>query len=288
MKLEDSISSTLRVVSLLSCFSPEQSELSATEITNQTGISMTTTYRILAGLAKGRLIERNIETGKYRIGTELYFLGSLYLGTHDVVKTAAPVIKTLNDLTSECVFVGIFEKSNVVLVLKEESKYAFRFAHNIGTIVPAYATALGKTFLSELSEDELDKLYPKENLNPITENTITTKTELKLELEKVRKTGVAFSKEENYVGVWAIAALIRSADSKPIAALSVDLPTFRINQEIIDRLTTLVRMGGSLISFRLGYITPDNQVRDIEDIRSWWLEQPSDSTSQASLATRSH
>jgi IclR family KDG regulon transcriptional repressor len=279
MKKEISSRSTFRVVSVLNCFTPEKLELSAYEISRMTRIPMTTTYRILADLAKGRLLERDPNSGKYKIGVDLYFLGSLYLNTQDYLKIAGPVIKTLNDLTGEAVFVGVFEKGNVVHVLKEESKHAFRFADTIGTIVPAYAIAMGKAFLCELDEAEIDSLYTDENLKPLTEKTIKTKTELKLELEQVKKTGVAFNREESYEGVWAIAALLRQADGKPIAALSFGVPVFRINQDTVDCLATLVKMGASLISFRLGYLDTSNTIRDLEDIRTWWNKQSADSVS---------
>jgi len=284
MKTKNSASPTLRVVSVLNCFSLEQLELSAAEISQKTRIPMTTTYRILAGLTEGRLLERNTDSGKYRIGTDLYFLGSLYLSNQDVLKAAEPVVKTLNELTNESVFVGIFDRGNIVHLMKEESKHAFRFGHTIGTIVPAYAMAMGKAFLSEMTEAEIDNFYPNENLKPLTKKTLKTKTELKLELEQVRKTGIGINKEESYEGVWAIAALLRQADGKPVAALSFGVPVFRINGDTVNRLATLIRMGASFISYRLGYQDRENPVRDIEDIRSWWSKKLSVSASQENIA----
>jgi DNA-binding IclR family transcriptional regulator len=220
---------------------------------------------------------------KYKIGTKLYFLGSLYLSTEDIVRTADPVIKTLNQLTNETVFVGIFDRGNVVHIMKEESRHPFRLTHTIGTILPAYATAMGKAFLSELTEAEIDSLYPDENLVPLTKHTIATKTELKRELEQVRKTGVAFNKGEYYEGIWCISALLHGASGRATAALSIVIPTFRMGEDTLAQLAMLVRMGASLISFRLGYLGADPLVTDIEDIRSWWNKEVSDSASQANI-----
>jgi len=270
MKKGANTRSSFRVVLVLECFTPERLELSAYKISRMTGIPMTTTYRILADLTEGRLLERDPNSGKYKIGVDLYFLGSLYLSTQDIFKAADSVVKTLNDLTNETVCLSVFDKGSIVLILKEESKHAFRFAHTIGTILPAYATAMGKAFLSELTEAEIDSFYPGENLKPLTHNTIRTKKELKQELENIRKAGVAFAREEGFEGVVAVADLIRGADGVTKAALSIDIPTFRLNQDFINRLATLVKMGASLISFRLGYINPDNPVRDVEEICTWW------------------
>jgi DNA-binding IclR family transcriptional regulator len=280
MKKEINSRSTSRVVSILNCFTPEKLELSAYEISKITGIPMTTTYRILADLDKGRLLERNPNSGKYMIGIDLYFLGSLYLSTQDILKAADPVVKMLNDLTNETVFMSVFDKGNVVLTLKEESRHAFRFSHTIGTILPAYATAMGKAFLNELTVSEIDRLYPLEDLKPLTNNTIRTKAELRQELSRIGEKGVAFANEEGFEGIVAVADLIRGADGRAIAALSIDIPTFRSSQDFLNRLASLVKMGARLISFRLGYSDTENAVRDIEDLRTEWNKQLSDSTSQ--------
>ncbi|UCH50612.1 MAG: hypothetical protein JSV54_06220, partial [Chloroflexota bacterium] len=96
------------------------------------------------------------------------------------------------------------------------------------------------------------------------------KTELKHKLIDVRKRGVAFSREEGFEGITAVACLVHGADRKTIAALSIDVPTFRIHRYGMDRLVELVQMGASLISFWLGYQEKPPLVSDIENIRSWW------------------
>jgi len=245
-----------------------------------------TTHRILATLTKSGILERNVETGKYRIGPELYTLGSLYLHTTDIIVAAQPVIKTLNELTGENINLSIFDKGNVVIVVKEEAMYAFRFDRHIGSILPAYASSMGKAFLSELTETELDSIYPAEKLRPLTEKTIATRTELKLELEQVRKTGISFDREGYSEGIVGIGSAIRGTSGRAVAAMSIALPVFKIHQNTIDRLVTLVRLGTSLISYRIGYRDAAHPVRDNEEIRSWWEQSQLDSTPKVSSLFR--
>ena len=270
MKAENFPRSILRVVSVLKSFTPDKLELSAADISREVGIPKATTHRMLAALIKGGLLDRNTETGKYRIGPGLYIMGILYLSTTDILKAAQPVIKTLNDLTNETVTMGIFDKGNVIVVMKEESKNAFRFCSHVGLVLPAHASGMGKAFLSELTEAELDSLYPEERLPPRTKKTIATKTELKLDLQQIRKTGVSFNREGAHEGVEGVGSVIRDASGRAAAAMSISLPVFRINQASRERLATLIRLGSSLISYRLGYKDPTNSVPDIQEIRSWW------------------
>ena len=127
MKDNNYVKSLRRAISVLKCFTPQQPELSGTEIARKLGIHKTTAHRMLATLAEDGLLDRDQRTGKYMVGPALYAMGSLYLSTTDILKTAEPVVKTLNDLTGEVVNVGIRDKDNIIVVMKEESNYPVRF-----------------------------------------------------------------------------------------------------------------------------------------------------------------
>jgi len=278
MVAKSSIKSLLKAVLVIKSFSPDALDLGVTEASRKSGIPKATTHRILTTLSEGGLLEQNKRTGKYRIGPGLYMQGSLYLSTTDIFKAAEPVIKELNDLTSECVYIAILYGANVALVMKEESKYDFRLATHVGSILNIYASGMGKALLSELTEAEIDSIIPGERLPPRTKNTIATKTELKLELEQIRKAGISFDMEENAEGVTGSASVIRDSSSKTVAAMGIPVPSFRTNQATRELIATLVRLGSSLISYRLGYQDMANPVRDIQEIRSWWEQNKLDPT----------
>ena len=288
MKTHHSMKSLSRAISIVKCFSTSEPELTGADIVRKVEIPKPTVYRILTCLTENGLLEKSVRTGKYKIGPEFYVLGSLYLSTTDFLKAAEPVTKTLNDLTGEAICISILDRGNVIIVLKEESKYAFRFALNVGSVLPAYVSSIGRALLSELTEEELDNLYPEEKLLPQTKKSITTKTELKLKLDEVRKTGVSVSIEEGYEECVGIASSIRCASSggKAVAGMSITIPAYKFNQDSHERLAILVKLGSSLISYRLGYQDMVNQVRDIEEIRSWWEQSQSDSASQANNSTQ--
>lgn len=214
------------------------------------------------------------------VGTKLYTLGSLYLSTTDIFTAAKPVIEALNNLTGETINVSILDRGNIIFIMKEESKRAFRLNTHIGSIVRAYGSAMGKALLSELTEAEIDSLYPEDRLPPLTKNTIATKKELKLELEQVRQSGVAFDREGSYEGVEAVGSVIRNANSKAVAAMSIAVPIFRMNEATRQQLANSVRLGASLISYRLGYQDKTNPIHNIEELYSWWKQNKLDSAFQ--------
>jgi len=262
--------SLLRAISVIKSFTPGELELGPVAIAHKLGIPLTTAHRMLATLTKGGLLEQNTKNGKYRIGPGLYMQGSLYLSTTDISKAAEPVTELLNELTGEAIKISVFDRGNVIVIKKEESKYDFRYQHAVGSILPAYASGMGKAFLSELSEMELESLYPSEILKPLTSKTIATKTELKEELRQIRSTGFSVDREGNTEGLCGVGCVIRDATGKVVAAMSIGVPSHTFTEERKQQLGTLNKMGASVISDRLGYQGYENTVRSLEEICSWW------------------
>lgn len=262
--------SLLKAVLVLHCFSYDEPELGIADILQKVEMPRTTVHRILSTLLQTKLLERDINSGRYRIGPSLYMMGSLYLGTTDIITAAEPVTKLLNELTGEYVKLSVFDRGNIVVIKKEESRHGFRYYHTVGTILPAYASAMGKAFLSELSEMELESLYPNEELKPLTSKTIANRTQLKKDLEQIRTTGVSYDFEGNTEGLIGIASVIRGPSGKAVSAMCTGISSSNMEEKRLKRLSELVKLGVRLISYRLGYRDKEGPVRDLADIRSWW------------------
>ena len=259
--------SLIRAVAVIKAFTPDKLELGSTDVCCMTGIPLTTVHRIQTTLTKERLLERNPSTGKYRVGIELYVQGSLFLRSINLHTAATPVVKELNNLTSETVNMAIFDKGYITIVLRMESKYRLRSPSYVGFTSPAYANANGKALLSELSEAEIDELYHDETLRPVTKKTIATKAELKRELEQIKKNGVAINIEEVWEGEAAVASVVRESSGEAFASLAIAVPMIRIDNTRLQKLSGLVKLGASIISYRLGYRDKSNATYTIEELR---------------------
>jgi len=264
------MTSLLKAVSTLQCFSYDEPELGISDIVGKVEMPRTTVHRILSTLVRVGLLIRKNNTGKYRIGPALYTMGSLYLVTTDILSAAEPVTELLNELTGEAIKISVFDRGNVIVIKKEESRHDFRYQHAVGSILPAYTSAMGKAFMSELSGMELESLYPNEILKPLTSKTIATKTELKEELKQVQSRGFSVDMEGNTEGLCGVGCVIRDTIGKVVAAMSLGVPSHTFTEERKHQLGTLNTVGASLISYRLGYQDDKNTVRSLEEIRTWW------------------
>lgn len=264
----------IKAMSVLKCFTHDEPLHSASSISYRLGIPTATVYRILASLVKAGMLEKPDNRGNYTVGRDLGVIGSLYFQTQSLITAAEPIVKAVNDLTSESVNLAVLDdRGYVTFIIKAESKHIFKIGVHIGSSAPAYSLAVGKALLSELSDEEIARYYPEDKLRPLTRKTIGTRTELNRELHRVRETGVARCVEEASEGAEAVASQIRDASGKSIAAMSICAPTARLDEAARAEYAALVKLGASLVSYRLGYHAAADPVRTIEEMVTRWKKQ---------------
>ena len=229
--LTNNVKSLSKAIAIIKCFTPDRLQISAADIAKSVGISRPTAYRLIATLVDGGFIQKKAGTEKYMIGADLYAQGSLYLESTDTLKEARPVMEALNKMTGEAINLGILDKSNIIFIMKEETRGAFRFFRHVGSVLPAHASAMGLALLSELSDSKIDELYLTERLESITKKTITTKAELKRILEQVRQRGASIDIEGNVKRAVGIASVIHGVDNKALAAMSITIPLIQENYD---------------------------------------------------------
>lgn len=262
-----------KAIAVLKCFTPEKPHLKTSEVASKVGMHRVTAHRLLETLSRENLLHKDINRGVYTIGIELYALGSIYIENNNIYQSANPVVKKINELTGEVVAVNVSDsRGGIMLLMREERKTGFRWEAHISSIFPAYASAGGKALLSELSEEEIDNLFPEEQLKRVAAKTISTKIKLKHELKEIKETGLSYSSEEYIDGIESVASVIRDATGKAAASLVIAEPILGESKIKNLRLDKLVKLGASLISYRLGNMRGDMIVKDVDEMIDLWKQ----------------
>ena len=129
------------------------------------------------------------------------------------------------------------EGSNILYLYKIEAKVGtIRMASHVGMMQPMYCTGVGKAILSELPEEEVEKIWNESSLEKKTEKTITDLDTMKEVLAKVREDGYALDDEENETGVRCIAVSLRDYEKKTKYAFSISGPVSRMTGEHMREL----------------------------------------------------
>ena len=82
--------------------------------------------------------------------------------------------------------------------------------------------------LSALSDPALAKMKKKFHLTKFTPNSLSSWKQLQGEIEKIRKTGIAYDLEEHMLGISAVGTPIIGPEGE-IAAISIPTPSVRFN-----------------------------------------------------------
>src|SRR5467141_4683948 len=242
-----------RALAALDVLAARSTECSLVEICTTLKLHKSTAHRLMMVLEQHRLVEKNPDTGRYRLGLKLFEFGSKAIATLDLRGRARPYLDRLQRQFGETVFFCILDDGQVFYVEKIESQQSVRTACTVGSRAPAYCTAVGKAMLAELAEHEVSDVIRRWGLKAVTANTITTATALKAELRAVRSRGYAIDDEEKEEGLRCVSAAVRGHSGKLFAAMSVSGPAFRMTKERIPEIGQAVMRAANELSAELGY-----------------------------------
>jgi DNA-binding IclR family transcriptional regulator len=242
-----------RALAALAILANRSNECSLVELCTTLKLHKSTVHRLMMVLERHRLVVKNPETGRYRLGLKLFELGSKAIEGLDLRGRARPYLDRLQAEFGETVFFCILDEGQVFYVEKVESQRSVRTACTVGSRAPAYCTAVGKAMLAELPDAEVSKIVRRWGLKAVTANTITTAAALKAELRAVRSRGYAIDDEEKEEGLRCIGAAVRSHSGKLAAAMSVSGPAFRMTRERVPEIGRALMEATSKLSAELGY-----------------------------------
>jgi DNA-binding IclR family transcriptional regulator len=241
----------LRVLSVLS----DGKSRTLTDLSEEIGLSSSTTFRLLATLAYHNYVERDEQSGAYRLGLACLELARAYHAGNTIRQAALPHLEKLRDNTSETVHLAVLDKMEVVYLEKLHGLHAVGLmSSRVGGRLPSHCTGLGKALLAYVDPQEVREYFSKHGLTGYTETTIQDLDELMIHLEQIRKRGYAFDHGEREVEVCCVAVPLFDADGRTVAALSVSGPQTRLYP--IEEKTDLIEMARQTandISARLGY-----------------------------------
>lgn len=247
------LSSVRNAARLLKEFSPGTRELGVTELARRLGIGKSTAHRLLHTLAEERLLERDPDTGSYRLGLAMYELGASAAMNTNLHEASTPVMDDLRNATRETVQVAVLDGREVVYVERRESPHTLRLFGRIGHRNDAHCTSTGKVLLAALSPEELEAVMLEWELPRQTPYTITDPQVLLAQLDEVRRRGWASQFNETEMGAGAVAAPIRNGLGHVVASLSVAGPTQRLQGDSLQRMSRLTVEAALAISRRLGF-----------------------------------
>jgi len=232
-------------------FEHGQRELRVADIARRIGLTRNKAFRLIKTLESRGFLQRVGD--HYRVGTRLLTLGEQAAKPIEALRVAAQAeLESLQEQTQETVYLLAPVGNEAICIARIESTYYLRISVDVGNKRPLYAGAGQKMLLAGQDEQRLAQVL--RHKGPVfTEYTITDETELRAQLEEIRRRGYSLSLGEVDAGAGAVAAPIYDHSGQMVAALVVGGAMSRVSGNLETVWRDLVVAAAERISVTLGY-----------------------------------
>jgi IclR family transcriptional regulator, KDG regulon repressor len=196
--------------------------------------------RVLATLADEGFVERDAETLAYRLGWRVFAMATS-VAEHRLLALAPEVLRRLVAELGESAHLSVRQGAQVLTLLSESPASTLHAPGRVGGLAPIATTSAGRVLVSDLADDELERLGLADAADAIAQ---------------ARADGYAIVREEFEPGVVAAAVPIRDAGGRVVAALNVSAPRFRFEGRLNDAAALLVDISGELSRELRGELQP--------------------------------
>jgi IclR family KDG regulon transcriptional repressor len=240
-----------RILSLFN--SPQIQEIAISEISKSLNMLPSKVSRMIRTLQKDAFFQKNIETGKYRLGIAFFELGIIFALNFPLRQIIRPHIEQIakeHNLTASW---GILSKGKVIVVDRVQNLNIDLLAYRIGFNIPIHSSSIGKVLLANLPREELDSILKSIKFERFTPATIIDVNLLRKQLADVKEKGYSTDNGETHEEICSIAAPIKNNDGDVIAALNLTCERNYRNVDKILNLSEYLKEKGLFISRQLGY-----------------------------------
>jgi DNA-binding IclR family transcriptional regulator len=241
-----------RGLDLLLVFSESNPLLSAAQLAEQSGLPLSTVYRLLQTLeARGFVTPGG--GGRYQLGPSILAMVPVLRRRLDqgIGGVALPIMEELAATTGETVILTVCSNSLAVCIQSVESDQALRLSFRRGVINPLWCGASAKVLLAYLDR-ETQVAVIEQAVGQSYANGIRVEAEALVgQLIAIRANGYACTSDEVDRGVRAVAVPVLQAGRQLLAGLSVAAPHARLEVSAVPALAAQLTSAAARITARM-------------------------------------
>lgn len=237
-------------LAVLQAFTIEAPALGVTEIAAKVGLHKSTVSRILSGLAEAGFVEREAESGRYRLGLGVIALSAPLLAELDVRRAALPYLEDLMEETSETAAISVWNGTEAVVVEQVASPHQVKHSASIGTRYPKFESSSVRVFLAELTPDHVEQLLES---GRIPRTSPELKGPVAPQLAHIREQGYAVNDGLTTEEEFGVSAPVRDFRGFAVGCITLSAPRSRVHRSKNQKmLIEAVCRTASKVSARLG------------------------------------
>jgi IclR family KDG regulon transcriptional repressor len=163
---------------ILDLFVRVKKPLGVSEISKALNFNKSTVFNMVHTLNDLGILEKS-GGNKFQFGMHLYTLGKAAGLSSELISTVHPHLEKINQETKLSAFLGIRSGLRAIIIDKADTAFDIKISSEIGMRIPLFAGAGGKVLLAQLSDDEVDDILSKNELQKFTPNSCVNKKKYK-------------------------------------------------------------------------------------------------------------
>ena len=245
------VQSVDRALQILGCFSLVAPELTLIEICEKTELPKPTVFRLLSALEDQGFIDKSPDNQRYSVGIRVFELGNVYLSNLSIEQVAAPFMQAITHKFNIACNLAILDRGQVVYVASTNTSGPFQYAPIIGYRHYIHCSALGKSLVLDLPEEEVIAILADWGMPRLSPYTITEPADYLEELGNTKARGYSVDDQEGAVGIYCLAVPIQNRSGKVVGALSVSGPSPQYTDEYIEGLVSEMKASTAAMQRKL-------------------------------------
>jgi DNA-binding IclR family transcriptional regulator len=236
-----------RAAAVLRTLENESEGLSLGAIAQRLDLPRSTIQRIVGALEAEDLLIAASPKARVRLGPALVRLAASV--ETSAAKLAKPLMIQLAKELGETIDLSVMARDHAVFIERVIGSHSVYAIAAIAAHYPLHCTANGRAMLAELSDADIEQRIGR-SYERRTARSLTNFKDLIAALRPVRRSGVAYSYEENALGVCAVGVAFRDTEGN-LLSLSVPVPTSRF-EELKKQIAQRLLEAKGLLQRRLG------------------------------------
>lgn len=236
-----SIQAVENALDVLEALSEGDDEVRISQLSEKLSMNKTSVFRLLATFESRGYVEREPDSGKYRLGLSSYEIAQKFLARMGLLRQARPVMEQLARECNEAVYLAMLHKQEVLMLDMAEVCQQVKIVSLIGRRYPLAATAAGRILLAygaPLQAAGSHDALPEPSPQSVT----------------VQKQGYSSDSDSLGEGIASIAVPILGSGGKLNGALCLAGPTYRLTGEVLkERMLPPLLEASRIISSKLGW-----------------------------------
>jgi IclR family transcriptional regulator, acetate operon repressor len=243
-------SSTLKAFGVLEILVRARRAVTLSELMQATELPKPTLHRTLSLFEEAGFLAREPSGRGYVVGERLSRFALDVLRSDAAAAERRTILRRVVSEIAESCNLAVLQKGALIYLDRIEAPWPLRLhLPEGGVALPLHCCASGKLLLAYLPPAERQRLLELMPLQRFTERTITERTVLESELDRIVSAGYAVDNEEYVLGVACVAVPVRNGHDEVIAAIAVQAATARLPLmraiEFVPRLRSAAAQIGS-------------------------------------------